>query len=131
MGAGSDMILHILTAGVVSLMKLSVIHLVGSSEGAPAAPVPITVVSMVINNGPLPFDYRRSGAVVDMAVTHIKEAFGPSVNLTHLYYDTGPDCTANNAASLTADIHTTHDVSVFIGPGKFSQLGTMSISLYL
>jgi hypothetical protein len=127
MGAGSN-IMYIRTTTVAApiLLVAMLLHLIGSTGGAHADPVMITVVSMVVNDGHLPFDYRRSGAVVDMAVNHITEALGPGVNVTHIYYDYGSDCTANHVGALASEVYTTRDVSVFIGPGKLSPLGSVS-----
>ena len=77
----------------------------------------ITICTINIKGGHLPFDYDRSGAAADIAREQIKEKYSDVFNVTYIYRDAGAICTENGFGAIAAEVYYSNDVDVFIGPG--------------
>ncbi|KAJ8307545.1 hypothetical protein KUTeg_015629 [Tegillarca granosa] len=83
-----------------------------------SASLDITICSIVSSGGSLPYDYRRSGPAVDMALSTLQARFGNQVNFQYVYRNPGPGCSFNEIGAIAADVYSKYNISVFIGPGK-------------
>jgi hypothetical protein len=77
----------------------------------------ITICTINMKGGYLPFEYSRSGPAADIAREQIKEKYSDVFNVTYIYRDAGTICTENGFGAIAAEVYYTNDVDVFIGPG--------------
>ncbi|KAK6184927.1 hypothetical protein SNE40_007276 [Patella caerulea] len=76
-----------------------------------------TICSIVVNNTFLPYDIRRSGPAIDMAIEHVQQLYNDTIEFRYLYRDGGSVCGSSVSGYSAAEVYYKDNVSVFIGPG--------------
>ncbi|XP_063427616.1 atrial natriuretic peptide receptor 3-like [Mytilus trossulus] len=71
----------------------------------------------MVNGGTLPYEYRKSGPAVDIAIENIKALYSEVFNVNYIYMDAGLRCSENGFGAIAADVYYNDNIDVFIGPG--------------
>ncbi|CAG2251920.1 unnamed protein product [Mytilus edulis] len=71
----------------------------------------------MVNGGTLPYEYRKSGPAVDIAIENIKSMYSEVFDVNYIYMDAGLKCSENGFGAIAADVYYNDNIDVFIGPG--------------
>lgn len=77
----------------------------------------ITICTVMVNRGTLPYEYRKSGHAVDIAIENIKSMYSEVFNVNYIYRDAGLKCSENGFGAIAAEVYYNDNIDVFIGPG--------------
>ena len=77
----------------------------------------VTICTINVKGGYLPYEYRRSGPAVDIALEKIRAQYSNVFNVNYIYKDAGTDCTENGFGAIAADVYYNNQIDAFIGPG--------------
>ncbi|CAG2251921.1 unnamed protein product [Mytilus edulis] len=77
----------------------------------------VTICTIMVNGGTLPYEYRKSGPAVDIAIENIKSMYSEVFDVNYIYMDAGLKCSENGFGAIAADVYYNDNIDVFIGPG--------------
>ncbi|XP_071165656.1 atrial natriuretic peptide receptor 1-like isoform X2 [Mytilus edulis] len=77
----------------------------------------ITICTIMLNGGRLPYEYRKSGPAADIALEEIKSLYSELFEVNFIFKDAGSECSENGFGAIAAEVYYSNTVDVFIGPG--------------
>lgn len=79
----------------------------------------ITICTIMLNGGRLPYEYRKSGPAADIALEEIKSLYSELFDVNFIFKDAGSECSENGFGAIAAEVYYSNTIDVFIGPGWF------------